>query len=128
MPIKRSLESLNTIHRKERVVVFPVALHHTHKVWSRIIFSSASHYCVTENLATPFSQMTEQTETAFRHLANRQNLMARLRSTANECTGSCARMRCCLSVKTMKRDYISIIPKPDGLTATKNFAEVDNAR
>ncbi len=26
-------------------------------------------------------------------------------------------------VKTMKRDYISIMPKPDGLTAVKNLAE-----
>ncbi|MDT1892875.1 transposase, partial [Acinetobacter baumannii] len=26
-------------------------------------------------------------------------------------------------VKTMKRDYISIMPKPDGLTAAKNLAE-----
>ena len=26
-------------------------------------------------------------------------------------------------VKTIKRDYISIIPKPDGLTAAKNLAE-----
>jgi len=26
-------------------------------------------------------------------------------------------------VKTMKRDFISIMPKPDGLTAVKNLAE-----
>ena len=26
-------------------------------------------------------------------------------------------------VKTIKRDYISIMPKPDGLTAAKNLAE-----
>lgn len=26
-------------------------------------------------------------------------------------------------VKTMKRDYISIMPKPDGLTAVKHLAE-----
>ncbi|MEG8470739.1 integrase core domain-containing protein, partial [Klebsiella pneumoniae] len=26
-------------------------------------------------------------------------------------------------VKTMKRDYISVMPKPDGLTAVKNLAE-----
>ncbi|MBK5017241.1 transposase [Pantoea sp. S62] len=26
-------------------------------------------------------------------------------------------------VKTMKRDYISTMPKPDGLTAVKNLAE-----
>lgn len=26
-------------------------------------------------------------------------------------------------VKTMKRDYISILPRPDGLTAVKNLAE-----
>ena len=26
-------------------------------------------------------------------------------------------------VKTMQRDYISIMPKPDGLTAVKNLAE-----
>ncbi|WP_252366763.1 integrase core domain-containing protein, partial [Escherichia coli] len=27
------------------------------------------------------------------------------------------------SLKTIKRDYISIMPKPDGLTAAKNLAE-----
>ena len=26
-------------------------------------------------------------------------------------------------VKTIKRDYISVMPKPDGLTAAKNLAE-----
>lgn len=26
-------------------------------------------------------------------------------------------------VKTMKRDYINIMPKPDGLTAVENLAE-----
>ncbi|EJK88596.1 transposase InsD for insertion element IS2a/d/f/h/i/k (plasmid) [Klebsiella pneumoniae subsp. pneumoniae DSM 30104 = JCM 1662 = NBRC 14940] len=26
-------------------------------------------------------------------------------------------------MKTIKRDYISIMPKPDGLTAAKNLAE-----
>lgn len=31
-------------------------------------------------------------------------------------------------VKTMKRDYISIMPKSDGLTAAKNFAEAQNSR
>jgi putative transposase len=29
-------------------------------------------------------------------------------------------------VKTMKRDYISIMPKPNGLTAVKNLAEVEH--
>nr|MDN1056541.1 hypothetical protein [Escherichia coli] len=28
-----------------------------------------------------------------------------------------------VTVKTIKRDYISIMPKPDGLTAAKNLAE-----
>ncbi|WP_274055541.1 integrase core domain-containing protein, partial [Escherichia coli] len=28
-----------------------------------------------------------------------------------------------LRLQTIKRDYISIIPKPDGLTAAKNLAE-----
>ncbi len=115
-----------------------------------------------------------------RCFADRPNLMVCLRSMPNVFTGSCARMRCCLSenllyrhrnghiqaewltdngscyranetrqfarmlglepkstavrspesngiaesfVKTIKRDYISVMPKPDGLTAAKNLAE-----